>query len=302
MMQCPTEINFVAPREADLVSCLCVTEDRPAFLPWLFWNYRKQDYRTRELVIVDSSTELPTASDDPSVTVVRCPPGTNVARKRNLAVEAARGTLVTWFDDDDWQHPRKLSILSAALGDDGVLAGHRQSWFVDPQCGRARPHDAERSLIFNGLAVRRAALDGVRFDEQRARAADTAWVASVRRRARCSPRIVPQVLSFWLCHAANISNPVTRYVFPHPLADVRRAVGAADWGETGEELARLRGRLCGATDPQRMRVTTALRIASNIPVARAHVAPLKIPQPAATRMIPVTRWTQPHAVTSRSKT
>ena len=41
----------------------------------------------------------------------------------------------------------------------------------------------------------------------------------------------------------NISNPATRYVFSHPLADVGRAVGAADWGETGEELARLRSRL-----------------------------------------------------------
>jgi hypothetical protein len=102
-------------------------------------------------------------------------------------------------------------------------------------------------VIFNGLAVRRAALDGVRFDERRARAADTAWVASVRRETRCATRVVPQVLSCWLCHAANISNPVTRYVFPRPLADVGRAIGAADWGETGEELARLRSRLPSAT-------------------------------------------------------
>ena len=65
--------------------------------------------------------------------------GTNVARKRNLAVEAARGHWITWFDDDDWQHPRKLSILAAALGDDGVLAGPTQSWFIDLQRARARP-------------------------------------------------------------------------------------------------------------------------------------------------------------------
>ena len=115
------------------MSCLCVTEDRPAFFPWLLWNYRKQDYRARELVIVDSSGEPPAVPDEPGVTVVRCPPRTSVARKRNLAVEAARGTLITWFDDDDWQHPRKLSILAAALGDDEVLAGPRRSWFIDLQ-------------------------------------------------------------------------------------------------------------------------------------------------------------------------
>jgi hypothetical protein len=54
---------------------------------------------------------------------------------------------------------------------------------------------------------------------------------------------VPHVLACWLCHAGNISNPVTRYVFPHALADVVQAVGEADWGDTDEELARLRSRL-----------------------------------------------------------
>ena len=72
-------------------------------------------------------------------------------------------------------------------------------------------------------------------------------MASVRRETRCDPRVVPQVLSCWLCHAANISNPATRYVFPRPLADVRQAVGAADWGETDAALALLRSRLGSAT-------------------------------------------------------
>jgi glycosyltransferase involved in cell wall biosynthesis len=238
----PYEISSAPAGESGLVSCLCVTEDRPAFRPWLGWNYQKQDYPARELVIVDSSSTS-TALDVPGVTVVRCPPGTNVARKRNLAVAAARGWLLTWFDDDDWQHPRKLSILAASLDGDGVLAGPRQSWFVDLHRSRARPHDSQRSVIFNGLGVRRTALHGVGFDERRVRAADTAWVAAVRRETRCSPRVVPEVLSFWLCHATNISNPVTRYVFPHPLADVAQAVGEADWGETDEELASLRSRL-----------------------------------------------------------
>src|SRR5207249_7253909 len=34
---------------APLVSCLCVTEDRPAFVDWLLWNFDKQDYANREL-------------------------------------------------------------------------------------------------------------------------------------------------------------------------------------------------------------------------------------------------------------
>ena len=245
-MQDRSELSSAPSGEPGLVSCLCVTEDRAAFLPWLHWNYAKQDYAARELVLVDSSAEPAPVPEGAAVTVVRCPPGTGVARKRNLAVEAATGSVLTWFDDDDWQHPSKLTLLTASLGEDGVLAGSRRSWFVDLHRGRARPHESQRSVVFNGLGVRRAALEGVSFEERRARAADTAWIAAVRRRSHGAVRVLPHVLSCWLCHAGNISNPASRYVFPHPLATVAVAVGEAAWGDTGDELERLRGRLRGA--------------------------------------------------------
>jgi hypothetical protein len=216
------------------VSCLCVTEERSAFMPWLLWNYGKQDHPLRELVVVDGSAS-PLEPPDESVRVVRCPPGTSVARKRNLAVEAARGELLAWFDDDDWQHPRRLSLLARALGDDGALAGGRRAWFIDLRRARARPYQAARGVVFNGLAVRRSALGDLGFDERRRRAADTAWVNALR----CRARVVPEVLSCWLCHEANLSNPASRHVFAHPLADVAAAVGGADWGDTEARLAAL---------------------------------------------------------------
>jgi glycosyltransferase involved in cell wall biosynthesis len=244
-MQRESDIDFVSPEPGLLFSCLCVTEGRPAFLSWLLWNYRKQTYPRRELVIVDSSDAALPATAEPDLTVVQCPPRTSIPRKRNLAVEAARGDLITWFDDDDWQHPRKLSLLAAALAPDGVCAGSKRSWFVDLHRARARPHDAQRSLIFNSVGVRRAALAGIRFDEQRARASDTAWIMALRRDARAEPTVVPHVLSWWLCHAGNVSNPVTRYTFPQRLADVAAAVGPDHWGDTEDELAALRDRLAG---------------------------------------------------------
>ena len=38
-----------------------------------------------------------------------------MAKKRNLALQEAKGELITWFDDDNWQHPDKLTWLSEAL-------------------------------------------------------------------------------------------------------------------------------------------------------------------------------------------
>jgi glycosyltransferase involved in cell wall biosynthesis len=230
------------------VSCLCVTENRDAFMPWLVWNYDKQDYAQRELVVVDSSTQ-PLRVDGEAVRVVHVPHGSSVARKRNLALEAARGEIVAWFDDDDWQHPSRLSRLVAALGADGLVAGAAASWFVDLARGRARAHAAHHGVVFNSAAVRRAAVEDTRFDERKRRAADTGWMAALERRARRGPIVVDAVLSFWLCHRANISNPATRYVFPQTLRDVEAQIGAKAWGDTTNRIDALRERL--ATRPSR---------------------------------------------------
>src|SRR5690242_11718893 len=108
--------------DAMTVSCLCVTERRPAFIPWLLWNFDRQLYPRKELVIVDSSPE-PFRSDREDVRVVVAPPGTNVPAKRNLALEAVRGSALAWFDDDDWQHPERLTRLVRTLEEGYDYAG-----------------------------------------------------------------------------------------------------------------------------------------------------------------------------------
>lgn len=210
---------------------------------WLYWNYQKQDYARREFIVVAAAQSAAEPPPPPGATVVRCPHGTSVGRKRNLAVEAARGDVIAWFDDDDWQHPRRLSLLAGALADGAGFAGSAQSWFVDLAHGRARSHRTQRGVLFNGLGVRRDALPSVRFDERRKRATDTAWLWHMRRATASGPTILAEVLSFWLCHEANLSNPAKRYVFPHPLSTVRESVGAAAWGDTDAQLDALRARL-----------------------------------------------------------
>ena len=225
-----------------LISALCVTEDRPEFIPWLLWNHAKQDHPRRELIIVDSSREPLTDSESGEVKVVRCAPGTTVARKRNLALRTARGDLVTWFDDDDWQHPRKLSILAAALSGGATLAGSRTGWFLDLRRDRVRPYTSTQHLIFNSIGVQAAAAVAVPFDEAMVRASDTAWLTGLRRIGGAAA-VVPEILSVWLCHRRNLSNPASRYVFPRPLADLELRLGHDAWAGTPDQLERLRARL-----------------------------------------------------------
>src|SRR5690606_27618413 len=113
-----------------LVSCLCVTERRSAFMPWLLWGYERQTWKDKELIIIDSSKE-PFRSERADVRVIHAEPGSNIPVKRNLALRAARGDVIAWFDDDDWQYPERLERLVQVLGTGAVWAGGTRSWFID---------------------------------------------------------------------------------------------------------------------------------------------------------------------------
>lgn len=226
---------------APLVSCLCITEGRAPFMPWLLWGYDRQSWLHRELVIVDSSAQ-PLESPREDVRVLRADRGTSVPAKRNQALQAARGDFVAWFDDDDWQHPDRLRLLLDALGSGAPYASSARSWFLDVFSDRCRRYDGRRSLIFNSAVFRRELACSVDFDEKRKKASDTLWMRRLEARARgidCGT----ENLTLWLCHEHNISNPRHRRALPHRLTDLLEEVDAEAWGDTGERLRALRARL-----------------------------------------------------------
>ena len=62
---------------------------------------------------------------------------------------------------------------------------------------------------------------------------------SVATGANGAVAVVAEVLSWWLCHGRNISNPAIKYVLPEPLDRVRVQIGAEDWADTDGHLSRL---------------------------------------------------------------
>ena len=226
-----------------LVSCLCVTEGRAAFMPWLLWCFDRQTWPHRELVVLDSS-ERPFASARNDVRVVALPPGTGVARKRNLAMRAARGDVIAWFDDDDWQHPQKLAWHVEALRNGDAYAGSPCAWFVDlrgPRCAAFRaPHGY---TIFNSAGFRKEAVLPIAFREGVSRASDTFWMRQVTARCRRGAGIERDDLFFWLSHEGNISNPAAKKHFSHHLDILRDRIGIAAWGDTDAALESLLLRL-----------------------------------------------------------
>ncbi len=221
------------------VSCLCITENRQPFMDWLLWSYDRQTYPQRELIVVDSSME-PWNLARSDVRVVPMPAGTNIPAKRNRALSEACGEFIAWFDDDDWQHPERLSRLVQVLErEEASYAGGTKSFFLDLHGRRAHAYDGFGALIFNTAVFRSTAIQGIHFDESRRKASDTHWLREVRRQIGRPVIDERAVLSMWLSHEQNISNPRCRRRFGHEWDDVCRIVGTEVWASTPERISAL---------------------------------------------------------------
>jgi glycosyltransferase involved in cell wall biosynthesis len=237
-----------------LVSCLCVTEDRPEFIPWLLWCYDRQSWPQRELVIVDSSVPPLMLPERPDVRIVYVEPGTALGEKRNVALDAATGSAIAWFDDDDWQHPDRLTWLVEALQQarvpaEATHAGPTGAWFVDLFEDRCTEYRGAGFALFNGSLFVRANVEKHRFQPQQRAAEDTLWLrALAQARGSLAVSQLPPVF-FWLCHDSNTSNPRTARRLERKLDELRTLVGAA-WADTDQQLGALRERLSSRPTPE----------------------------------------------------
>ncbi len=109
-----------AQRDA-MVSCLMLTRDRFQQAQLAVRCYRRQTWKSRELVIVDLGSDDRLARwvaelGDPSIRVIPQPENRDpLGAVRNLSVEAARGTHICIWDDDDLSHPMRLEAQLATM-------------------------------------------------------------------------------------------------------------------------------------------------------------------------------------------
>ncbi len=216
-------------------------------MPWLLWCFDRQTWPHRELVIVDSSPQPFHTTGREDIRIVRAPHGTLLGKKRNMALAQAAGDVVTWFDDDDWQHPEKLAWLVAALGNDAPYAGASAGWFVDLKHLRCLPYRGRNGkVVFNSAAFRKDAVLSVRFRENLRRASDNYWMRAVYSRYPGQAALIHRDDTFfWLCHEQNLSNPARRRRFRSDLRIFKALVGAEAWGNTEQMLDGLQRRLYG---------------------------------------------------------
>lgn len=237
--------NHTSARHAMRISVVTSTEDRHAFMPWLWYNFRRQSYTDCELIVVDSSRRGIAHPGDSNIQVIRALPGTTIGAKLNVAIAAASGAYVTRFDDDDWQHPEQLTWKAEAIAlTKRELIGWNVGHFVD----------LTREIVYRyvgrmgGLApitcaFSRALALTVPFPHA-SRFEDSRWIATMLTKTIPLELAHDVIHSLWLRHDRNTTRGFhIRRQTPEPLDAVIKRIGPTAWGDTSTQLVMLKQRL-----------------------------------------------------------
>jgi len=105
-----------------MVSCLCLTRNRVAFLQNAVLQFLEQTYPSKELLVIYDSDDTETISyihtlSDARIRPIEAPahPRLLLGEKRNLAIECADGEYIAVWDDDDWNSPIRLEDQMNAI-------------------------------------------------------------------------------------------------------------------------------------------------------------------------------------------
>ena len=108
--------------ESPLVSVVIPTYGRPQWLPEAVESVLAQTVQDFELIVVDDASPDPVSlAPHPKVRLLRRDANGGAAAARNTGVEAARGRLLAFLDDDDVYTPERLALGARGV-DSGPLA------------------------------------------------------------------------------------------------------------------------------------------------------------------------------------
>jgi len=108
-----------------LISCICITKNRPLFLQRAIACFERQDYPNKELVVSYPVNDLATKSivdqieQLSEIKIIRLEhtEQEKLGTSRNNAVLVANGTFVCFWDDDDWYSVDRISQQLSVLKD-----------------------------------------------------------------------------------------------------------------------------------------------------------------------------------------
>ena len=111
-----------------LISCICVTSNRPVMLQRAIDCFEAQNYPNKELVISypkndqNSKSLIDHVMERSEIQIMRLEreEGESVGNARNIAISKCKGDYICVWDDDDWYHQSRLSYQFNSMQTSGV--------------------------------------------------------------------------------------------------------------------------------------------------------------------------------------
>jgi LmbE family N-acetylglucosaminyl deacetylase len=137
--------------DGPLVSVVVRTRNRPHRLAEALASLARSRYRRLEVILVNDGGERPAVPDDFPFPWERLDlePGRGRAAAANAGVEAARGDLVGFLDDDDLVYPEHFENLVGALGGADVRVAYSDAAVVRYALGAGAWEESERRLPYS---------------------------------------------------------------------------------------------------------------------------------------------------------
>lgn len=222
-----------------LVSCIMPTHNRRRFVPHAICYFLRQDYPSRELIIVDDGTDAiaDLVPADDRIRYVRLERRISLGAKRNLACERAAGPLIANWDDDDWHAPRRLSCqVDAMLCSGAELCGVATLLFLDLRNGRAfryaYPSGQQPWLAGGTLLYRREFWRGHPYPDIH-QGEDSRFVWNAQPRQMFALDDVGFYVGIIHDHNASPKPTGGAWWHPHPIEEIRTLLGD-DWAHYGD--------------------------------------------------------------------
>lgn len=139
----------------EMVSAICLAYDLPrrqTILEEAVESFLRQTYPLKELLIVVDTPGLVIECDAPGVRVLHVAPCPTLGDKYNAGVNAARGTLICSWDDDDISLPWRMTLSVELIGRNDYF--NPQAYWTDHQ---GLHHEVRTGYAHNASLYRKSA-------------------------------------------------------------------------------------------------------------------------------------------------
>lgn len=109
-----------------LISCICITNNRPELLQKAINCFKSQNYLNKELVVSFPNTDTSTKkllnrsqNNDVRIFPIEREEEESLGNARNQAIKKCHGDYVCIWDDDDWYHPSRISYQYNSIQNKG---------------------------------------------------------------------------------------------------------------------------------------------------------------------------------------